>query len=176
MTADAAIGIPEPLWGVLGLAIVDGVVERELAPDAEPVCQADWASHWARRKIHVFPCKPFTGEPLIKDVNDASHLPTLVAAWWTTWPDADIGALPHKSGHFVIVAAGEVGQASLESLTAEVGPLVPEFRHENRWADSHLWFKGRAYTSFNRLGQGLHVFGSGRIIFMPDSQAPNAER
>lgn len=146
------------------------------ADDSQPMTLLDWALHWAGRGISLFPCKSFLGSPLVsKWYSAASNQPGQLIEWWSETQDADIGAVPDKSGHFVLAAIGGQGRVSLKHLEKMHGPLCPEFRTETRWGDYHLWFAGKALTSHNALGPGLHVLGAGTFVYMPASIAPDPD-
>lgn len=146
-----------------------------LKVQAEPWTPMDHALRWAKRKLYVFPCERFLGTPLVGEwPTKASMDRDQIITWWAQVPDADIAAVPHKSGHFVVVAtAAEDGPASLAEFEEEHGPLPAEFRYENYWGDEHAWIKGEAVTSHHRLGRGLHVLGAGHFVYLPPSWAPD---
>ncbi len=137
-----------------------------------PHTRLDWALWWARRGMAVFPAEQFLGTPLEPKWYSAatSECPAIVA-WWATSPDADIAAIPARTGHYVLVARGERGRISLFELEDECGGLAPDFFYETRWGDLHVWLKGEAYS--NSLAPGLDVIGPGRFIYLPPSAAPD---
>ena len=145
--------------------------------DARPVSQIGWALHWQKKGLVLFPCSEFLGDPLISNWyapanrGGATNDEAGIIAWWAQWPGADIAAVPHKSGHFVIIAIKEEGGD--ESLGERELP-PPEFEHWAPWGEHHLWFKapGTVQTSHHRLGQGLHVMGAGSYVYLPNSRAP----
>lgn len=62
---------------------------------------------------------PLTGNGVYDASKDASQ----VRAWWTQWPNANIGiATGTVSGIFVIDVDGEEGEASLAMLETDYGP------------------------------------------------------
>jgi hypothetical protein len=141
----------------------------------EPLIMLDWAMNWAKQSIHVFPCRRYLGSPLTpRWYAEATTSKAQIVEWWSTSPEADIAGVPDRSGHFVIVASGDEGADSLAEIEAEHGPLPTDFRYLNRTEDSeHLWLKGSAITSHNRLGRGLHVLGAGHFVYLPVSWAPD---
>lgn len=157
----------------LALAERIGMQTNERKP--EPLIMLDHALRWARDGVNVFPCRRFLGSPLVTRwyaaaTKDAGQ----IIEWWSDHVDADIAAVPDQSGHFVIVASGEEGADSLAAIEAEYGPLPAEFRYQNRLQDSeHLWLRGSAVTSHNRLGPGLHVLGRGHYVYLSPSWAPD---
>jgi hypothetical protein len=144
---------------------------------AKPKTKLGWAMHWARRGIHVFPCQRWLGRPLVpKWYSAATTQPDKLVDWWSEWPEADIGAVPNASGHYVIAACGQMGRNSLAILEIMHGKLEPEFRYETRWHDQHLWFHGKdAISSRDDLGLHLHLVGPGCMLYMPPSLAPDLD-
>jgi hypothetical protein len=142
--------------------------------EQQPEAMLDWALHWAGRELCIFPVWRFLGLPLIENwYAEASRERGVVISWWTQEPEADVAAVPDKSGHFAIVASSEEGQASLADLEARHGKLPAEFRYVNPYGDEHLWVRGHANTSHHRLGRGIHVLGAGHFVYLPASIAPD---
>ena len=155
-----------------------GAVPNAAGTEDDPLPQTmlDWAIRWALRGLHVFPCKSYLGTPLTpKWYRDATTKIDQLVEWWSEYPDADIAAVPDKSGHFVIAGAGKSARHSFTELERQYGPLSPAFTTERPGLSRHLWFPGRAMTSSNLLGPGLHVRGPGTFVYMPASLAPDPE-
>ena len=171
-TISIASAIPDDLARMIG------ALPRLAGSDdgLEPETMLDWALWWAERGIPVFPCKKFLGLPIVpKWYSAASTRTKEIAEWWSEHPDADIGAVPELSGHFVISAVGDEGHESLDALETKYGDaFVAEFMTMTRWNTMQLWFRGRALSSHNKLGPGLHVHGAGTFLYMPASLAPLA--
>lgn len=169
--AGLAHSMPREIANKIGAGPSVSCADRPL-----PTTPLDWALHWAARGVSLFPCKSFLGVPIVsKWYTAASSQPGQLVEWWSETRDADIGAVPDKSGHFVLAAIGGKGRESLKCLEKTRGPLCPEFRTETRWGDYHLWFAGKALTSYNVLGPGLHVLGAGTFVYMPASLAPDPD-
>lgn len=171
MTHAASANLPYDLARQIGA--IPELIGTDDGP--EPQTQLGWVLYWVKKHhLPLFPCKSWVGIPITsKWYRDATcSLPKLVE-WWSETPDADIAAVPELSGHYVLAAVGNRGLVSLEALEERHGDLSPEFTTENRWGDLHLWFKGRALTSHNLLGPGLHVYGPGTFVYMPASLAPD---
>ena len=154
-------------------AKVEGDADR---PQPETVL--DKALQWQERGLLLFPAQCHLGTPLIKNWNTvysaASKDRSQIIAWWSEWPDADIGAVPDRSGHFVISACkSEDGLSSLDDLEDEYGDLPAEFSYENRWGDRFFWLQGQAFTSHHKIGRGLHVLGAGMLVYLPPSWTPH---
>jgi hypothetical protein len=160
------------------LACKIGAVGELVGTDDEPLPETmlDWALRWSRQGLHIFPCKSFLGSPIPpKWYSVATHGVSQLVEWWSETPDADIAAIPDLSGHFVLTAVGPRGLVSFDALRERYGALSPLFTTKTRWGDLHFWFKGRALTSHNLLGPGLHVYGPGTFVYMPASLAPDPE-
>jgi hypothetical protein len=141
---------------------------------APPQTRLDWALYLARKGMSVFPAEDFLGTPIEpKWYRAASSDRDAVVAWWAATPAADIGVVPERSGHYVIVARGRRGRSSLFELEDECGGLQPEFYYQTRWGDLHVWLKGEACSSQDALAPGLDVIGPGRFLFLPPSSAPD---
>ena len=148
------------------------------APDVErpePEVMLDWALHWARQGMKIFPCARFLGTPLVEHwYRDATQEISFIVKWWSENPTADIAAVPDRSDCFVIIAAGEIGAESLAEIEAEHGELPTQYRYMTARDESeHLWIKGEAITSHNKIGRGLHVLGRGHYVYIPASWAPD---
>src|ERR1700722_11824995 len=78
----------------------------------------DIALEHARRGWFVFPCIPRTKRPLIKDnLKQASRDEAQIRAWWTQWPEANIGIACGLSGLSVFdVDHGLTNRAGFDAL------------------------------------------------------------
>jgi hypothetical protein len=159
----------------LPAALLERMGVQTEGENVEPLIMLDWALRWAKQSIHVFPCRRYLGIPLVqKWYAEATTRTAQIVDWWAASPEADIAGVPDQSGHFVIVSSGDEGADRLAEIEREHGPLPADFRYLNRTEDSeHLWLKGRAITSHNRLGSGLHVLGAGHFVYLPVSWAPD---
>jgi hypothetical protein len=133
----------------------------------------DHALEHAGRGLHVFPCEEFLGLPLVDNwYSAATTKREKLVQWWSDTPDADIAAIPEKSGHYVIVVTGEAGRDSLARFEEEHGVLKPAFRYVNFWDSEHLWFTGSSHSA--RIDECLHLVGAGRYVYLSPSHAPDA--
>lgn len=142
----------------------------------EPQTMMDWALHWARKGLHVFPCENYVGNPLVEKWHKAATKnASQISEFWSAFPDADIACVPDLSGHFAIGIVGNTGLASLQKIEGAYGKLSPALVVKNRWNNQYLFFCGGALSSHDELGLGVHVFGAGRYLFLPPSLARIAE-
>lgn len=136
----------------------------------EPQTMMDFALHWSRQGLCVFPCENYVGQPLVEKWHKAAtNNASQIAEFWSAHPEADIACVPDRSGHFVIGIVGKIGLASLRKIEGEHGRLKPAFVVNNRWGNQYLFFSGVALSSHDELGKGVHVFGTGRYLFLPPS-------
>jgi len=142
----------------------------------EPQTMMDWALHWTRQGLNVFPCENYVGNPLVEKWHKAAtNNASQIAEFWSAFPYADIACVPDRSGQFVIGIFGRIGLASMHKIEGEYGKLDPAFVVKNRWGNQYLFFSGVALSSHDKLGQGVHVFGTGRYLFLPPSLTRIAE-
>jgi hypothetical protein len=159
--------MPHQLAALIGL--------RDISIRSEPVVMLDWALDWAKKGMHIFPCRRWLGIPLVERwYRLATTDSTQIVEWWSQFPNADIGAVPNKSQHFVIVAQDDDGAESLAELEERYGQFATAFRYTTRTdCNEHLWIKGAAVTSHHKVGRGLHVLGEGNFVYLPASLAPD---
>jgi hypothetical protein len=130
----------------------------------------DHALQWAAQGIHVFPCEMFLGRPAVPSWHKSATTDTAtIAQWWAVDPTYDIGAVPEKSEHYVIVVTGDDGRESLEIFERENGALAPAFQYRTKWDARHLWFKGHSHSA--RIDPGLYLVGSGQYVYLAPSAA-----
>lgn len=98
--------------------------------------------------------------------------PNQVAAWWTRWPDANIG-LATGGGLVVIDVDGEAEAAGLKAIAAQRGKLAAT-AVVRTGRGFHLYFKGEYNTT--KKVQGLLVRGSGGYVILPPSLHPSGVR
>src|SRR5437762_466211 len=101
------------------LARLLGVTIAGAGNRPQPETVLDKALQWAEQGLFLFPAHCHLGTPLINDWNtvysNASADRSKIVAWWSKWADADIGAVPDRSGHFVLsVCKAEGGLDSLD--------------------------------------------------------------
>ena len=138
----------------------------------EPQTMMDWALHYSRRGLYVFPCDNYVGNPLMEKWHKAATTnASQIAEFWAPSAEADIACVPDRSGHFVIAVVGKMGLVSLQKIETQYGRLDPAIAVDNRWHNRLLFFSGIALSSCEQLGPGIHVLGAGRYVFLPPSMA-----
>ena len=130
------------------------------------------ALHYAEQGLLMFPLrgkKPFTEH----GCKDAATDPKIIRAWWSKWPDANIG-LPTgtRTGIVVVDVDGETGERSIAALLRAHGPL-PETRESQTGRGRHLFFRANDPEIRNdvgkKLGRGLDVRAEGGYVVLPPS-------
>jgi hypothetical protein len=136
---------------------------------------------YARRGAPVFPCEPDGKRPLTYNgFWDASADPRRVEAWWSRWPEANVG-IPtgERSGLLVLdVDPGAGGPESLAALERTGGPLPRTTRTRTGGGGMHVFFRypegETVRNSAGRLGPGLDVRGEGGYVVVPPSRTRSA--
>lgn len=119
--------------------LIAAVDAAEVAQKAKPVDMRASAL-WYATKLGwpVFPLKPGGKKPLTTHgFKDASRDPDTVRAWWTRWPDANIGVPTGRTanggcGYDVLDIDGREGLATLATIkhaACEPGCCAEEFCH-----------------------------------------------
>lgn len=91
---------------------------------------------------------------------DASTDPATIESWWLQWPMANIGvATGVRSGIVVIDVDQPGGEASLEMLAAEVGPLPPTLEAVTGGGGRHVVYGHPGGRMGNTVGK-LHGFAA----------------
>jgi hypothetical protein len=136
----------------------------------------------ARESWLVFPCHSLAADgfctcgkpgctspakhPRTKNgLHDASSDPAQVMAWWSQWPDANIG-LRTGDGMFVIDPDGPEGAATVEGM--DLPPTLAVVTGNGR----HLYFfapEGVEIRNRARVAPGLDVRGDGGYVIAPPS-------
>ena len=125
----------------------------------------------------VFPCKQRGKEPLVRDwPNAATTNPERIRTWWNEHPTANIG---HPTGkHVVLDIDGEEGEAALELLEKQHGPL-PNTLTARTGKGRHLYFDAngtRIRNSAGKLGPHLDVRGEGGYVILSPSIHPSGKK
>src|SRR5438093_8417265 len=123
-----------------------------------------------RNKHPLVEWKPYQKEPPHTDQIDE---------WWTTWPEANVGAVTGKvSGLVVLDADGPPGLASLKALGTPATTWVSRTgRPEGGW-QQFFQHPGNGTMIGNRaaLRPGLDVRGDGGYVILPPSLHASGRR
>jgi DNA-binding transcriptional ArsR family regulator len=126
--------------------------------------------------IPVFPCKPGGKEPLTSNgFKDASTDPERIRAWWSRWPEANIG-MPTGKRSGKIVVDGDPRNGAYDSLAElhEEGHELPlTATIKTGGGGFHHYFNypaGREIrNSAGKVGPGLDIRGEGGYVIVPPS-------
>ena len=130
------------------------------------------ALEYARAGWAVFPCAR-NKRPLIDGgFHAASAAPDVLAAWWTTWPDASIGAPVPPAFTVIDVDPRHGGEETLKKLAQKQGPLPETLTCLTGGGGRHVYFLhpgGDLRQGASILGPGLdtRVPGKGYVILPP---------
>ena len=102
---------------------------------------------------------------------DASTNKETIRAWWTRWPDANIG---HPTGPRVVLDVdGTEGEAALAALEAEHRKLPATLTARSGRKDGHHYYfasnGAKVRNSAGKLGPHLDVRGEGGYSILPPS-------
>jgi hypothetical protein len=126
----------------------------------------------AGRGKQVFPCKPDKKPFTAHGFEDATTNPARITAWWTRWPEANIGVPTGKaSGVFVV----DVDR--LEAL-AELEHEMPETLTVRTPSGGLHFYLNYVDGVTNRTGQlpaGIDVRGAGGYVIAPPSAGYTVE-
>ncbi len=94
-----------------------------------------------------------------------------IGAWWTEWPEANIGVVTGAISNVIVVDFdGEDGLATMRTLN----PVPPTWRSRTGGGE-HIWFRhpGFPCQNFARRLPGLDLRGDGGYVVAPGSRHRN---
>jgi putative DNA primase/helicase len=137
------------------------------------------ALFYARSGFAVFPLRPRTKMPATEHgCLDATTDETQVRAWWSRWPDANIGiaAGEPSRGVWMLDVDGPTGEESLAAIEAEHGPL-PTTCEVHTARGRHLYFRVAVGVELpkNTVGRKdkLDTRATGGYVVAPPSVHPD---
>lgn len=134
--------------------------------------RVDFALEHGERGLYVFPLKANAKTPLTPHgFKDASIDPEQISAWWTKWPNANIGIATGQSNLTVLdidVKDNVNGEASLEKLLNGHINFPTTLEVSTPTGGRHLYFKTPKDmiigSSTSKLGDGLDVKSEGGYV------------
>jgi hypothetical protein len=126
----------------------------------------------------VFPLKPGTKTPTTsRGHHDATTDAAQIRAWWTTWPDANIGLVAGDGLAVLDLDPRNGGEDTLRDLIEEYGPICTRSVQTGS-GGKHFYFHDDAEAPLRhgtgRLGPGLDIKAGGRgYVVAPPSVHPN---
>ncbi len=138
----------------------------------------DIALFYAEKGWQVFPLPAKTKIPRVKWADVCTTERNMVAGWWDTDPDANIGIVTgSRSGIVVIdIDPGHGGYESLAELINQHGKLPDTPVARTGGGGEHLFFKHpniEVRNSAGRIGPGIDVRGDGGYVVGAPSIHPN---
>jgi NAD(P)-dependent dehydrogenase (short-subunit alcohol dehydrogenase family) len=125
------------------------------------------ARRYAEKGWPVFPCRPRGKEPLTPNgFANATTDEAQIVAWWTQWPDANIGFVPGRAGLICFDLDGPDGEAAAQRLGLCAEPTLSVTTGRGR----HLYFKRPDFHVGNRpLAPHLDVRCDDGYTILPPS-------
>ena len=120
----------------------------------------------------VFPVTPGAKTPLTAHgFHDASTDPEQIEAWWTQWPDANIG-VPTGAGTKVFVVDCDIkndkpGRESFKELHL---PKTLSSRTPTGGWHAFFWHPGKEIRNRTNLRPGIDIRGDGGYVVVPPSK------
>ncbi len=116
-----------------------------------------------------------------RGVHDATTEPDQIKAWWTKWPDANIGvACGEISGFWCLdIDPRHGGDNSLDDLQETHGALPETIEQETGGGGRHLLFRlngGAIKNGANNVARGLDTRSTGGYIVVEPSLHPDTKR
>jgi uncharacterized protein YdaU (DUF1376 family) len=109
-------------------------------------------------------------------LNDASTYAGQVSAWWSKWPNANIGIATGKRSGLLVVDldhhGDKNGESTLSALAEEYGS-VPNTLTAKTGTGVHLYFQypvQRTNCSAGKVGEGIDVRSDGGYVVAPPSR------
>ncbi len=139
------------------------------------------ALEYAARGWPVFPCRPGQKTPATAHgLQDATCQPDQIRRWWARWPEANVAvATGHISGIVAIDIDGETGEATLDMLVAEHGPLPKTLTAITGGDGLHYLYRPPADRTMRntagRIGPGIDTRGDGGYIIVAPSVHPSGQ-
>jgi hypothetical protein len=133
---------------------------------------------YASNGWRVFPLKPGTKTPMTsRGHHNATTDEAQIRAWWTTWPDANIGLVAGDGLAVLDVDPRNGGDDTLKALIEEYGPICTRSVQTGS-GGKHFYFHDDAEAPLRhgtgRLGRGLDIKAGGRgYVVAPPSVHPN---
>lgn len=127
-----------------------------------------------RRGLRILPLQPNGKLPLTEHGSkDASSDTDVIAAWWTRWPDANVG-IATGDGLVVVDLDGSEGIAGWEALERMHGSAATLAAATGSGGQHRFYTSAaRLPNSAGRLGRHIDTRGEGGYIVAPPSIHPN---
>ena len=142
---------------------------------------------YARSGWHVFPLRPRDKRPLANvdyglgpdDVGGftlATNSVAQVTAWWTRWPEANIGCHPGPSGFIILDLDGPEGEAGAQALGLLAEPTLEVVTGRDD-GGRHRWYRHPGGHIGNAaLAPKLDVRADAGYVVLPPSVHPSGRK
>jgi len=137
---------------------------------------------YAERRWSVIPIESRGKRPLLPWLEFQQRLATMaeIDAWFDRWPEANVGVVTGRVSGLVVldVDPRHGGQASIERLRDEHGPLPRTVEAETGGGGRHLYFAHPAMPLANRVGllPGIDLRADGGCVVAPPSLHTSGRR
>jgi hypothetical protein len=133
---------------------------------------------YAAQGIPVFPLKAKEKVPLtVRGFKDATTDEQTIRAWWTRWPNANVGIPTGAASGWAVVDIDAQGGGldSLKELVDAYGEIPTGRRSKTGNGGAHLIFQhvNGFRNSASKLAKGIDTRGDGGYIVAPPSVHPN---
>jgi hypothetical protein len=139
-------------------------------------CACRAALGLARRGFRIFPCRPNSKRPLIKDWPAlATSDPDQIRHWWRSWPRANVAVACGGDARLMVLdvdpeAGGSISPSEIEGEHAVPASVLVTTPRKG----THIWLtvpEGRAVprNSAGKLASGIDVRGEGGYCLVPPS-------
>jgi len=115
-------------------------------------------------------------------LSDATTNEIRIRAWWTKWPDANVGIATGSPADIIVVdmdnKRGVNGSGNLAALSSSLGG-IPETLTATTGCGEHLFFKhpgALVRNNTSKLAHGVDVRGDGGYVVAPPSMHVNGNR
>jgi hypothetical protein len=133
------------------------------------------AFEYLRRGWSVIPIRPHDKRPAIRWMEFQHRLATEdeIREWYRHWPEGNVGIVTGAISSLVVVDVDPKhdGDASLEALIREHGPLPHTIEAETGGGGRHLYFSHPGGVVRNKVGlaPGIDLRGDGGCVVAPPS-------
>jgi hypothetical protein len=134
----------------------------------------------AERGLAVFPCRPQSKEPAIKNWPElATRDQDVIRRWWADRPNCNIGAACGPKSNVFVIDADAGGGPELAELERDHGALPATIETITpRGPGRHLFFRYTAEVknSAKKIAPHIDVRGDGGFVVLAPSVHPNGRR
>ncbi len=127
---------------------------------------------YGRAGLKVFPILELTkDEPLVKWGVRATNNAEQIMAWWSRWPNANIGCATGPSGLGVLDTDNKPtgnGEATLRGKP----PLTPTRMARTPSGGIHRYYRGELSNTVRKIGPFVDTRGIGGYVLLPPSRTP----